>query len=123
MKIFYTWHSHDKDKFLFTKVWKMMKLFTFLFFVATLQIIAKVFSQEVNLKAADITLKSAFQQIEKQTGYSFFIKHRLLKEAAPVNLSLKDANINDALREALKNQPLTYSIIGKTVILKPKERL
>src|SRR5690625_2015271 len=111
MKIFYTWHSHDKGKFLFTKVWKMMKLFTFLFFVATLQISAKGFSQEVNLNASDITLKSAFQQIEKQTGYSFFIKHKLLKEAAPVHFSLMDANIYNALREAINTQTLHYYII------------
>ncbi len=118
MEIFYSWQNHEKNKLLYTKIWKIMKLFSFFFFVITLQISAKSYSQSVNLTASDITLKKAFREVGEQTGYSFFINHKLLKGATPVSLSLKDATINEALRAILKDQHLTYAIIDRTVILK-----
>ncbi|HEX5552130.1 MAG TPA: carboxypeptidase-like regulatory domain-containing protein, partial [Chitinophagaceae bacterium] len=98
-----------------------MRLLTFFIIVATLQISAKGYSQTVNLTASNITLKSAFRQIEKQTGYSFFVNHAFLKKSSPVSLSLKDATIREALEACLKDQPFTYAIIDRTIILTPKE--
>lgn len=121
MKIFYSWQSHEENKLLLTKIGKIMKLFTFFFLVATLQISAKGYSQNVTLTTSNITLKRAFRQISQQTGYSFFINHKLLKDAGTVSLSLKDATITEALQACLKGQELTYTIIDKTVILKAKE--
>ncbi len=120
MEIFYSWQNHEKNKLLYTKIWRIMKLFSFFFFVITLQISAKSYSQSVNLTASNITLKKAFREVGEQTGYSFFINHKLLKGAAPVSLSLKDATINEALRAILKDRPLTYSIVDRTVVLKAK---
>jgi len=121
MEIFYFYQNAEKIRRLLSRTGKIMKLFTLLFFVATLQISAKSYSQTVNLTASDITLKKAFKEIEKQTGYSFFINHQLLNDAKPVSLYLKNASINEALNACLKGQSLTYAIIDKTVILKAKE--
>src|SRR5699024_1787329 len=121
MKIFYS-EQHIFHRMLsLTQMWKVMKLFTILIFALSIQLSAKSNAQDVTLKASHITLKKAFRQIEKQTGYSFFVNHQLLKEATPVSLSLKKATIDEALQACLRNQPLTYSIIDKTVILKSRE--
>lgn len=122
MRKFYFRQSPGKNKFLFSKTWKIMRLFTFFFFVATLQISAKGYSQSVNLTASNITLKKAFRQIEQQTGYSFFVSHKLMEDTHPVSLSLKNATINEALQACLKDQSLTYAIIDKTVILKAAKK-
>lgn len=98
-----------------------MKLFTFFFFIVTLQISAKSYSQNIQLKGNSISLKQAFGQIENQTGYSFFINHKLLKKADPVSISLQNATIGEAMEALLRGQPLTYEIIDKTVILKEKQ--
>lgn len=118
---FYFWPHPQKGKFLFFKTFRIMRLFTFFFLVATLQICAKSYSQSVSLKASDITLKEAFREIEKQTGYSFFINHDLLESTSRVNLSLKNATINEALKACIKDAPITYEITDKMVSLKPKE--
>lgn len=124
MKIFYSCLRQSPKKnseILFTKIWKIMRLLTFFLIIATLQISAKGYSQSVNLTASNITLKSAFRQIEKQTGYSFFANHAFLKKSNPVSLSLKDATITEALGACLKDQPFTYAIIDRTIILKAKK--
>ena len=123
MKIFYfyLWQSSGKNsRSLITKTWMIMRLLTFFIVVATLQISAKGYSQRVTLTASNITLKTAFRQIEKQTGYSFFINHEFLKRSNPVSLSLKDATITETLGACLKDQPFTYAIIDRTIILKAK---
>lgn len=100
-----------------------MKLFTFFFFIVTLQISAKSYSQNIYLKGNSISLKRAFEQIESQTGYSFFINQKLLKNAEPVSISLRNATIGEAMEALLKGQPLTYEVIDKTVILKEKQEV
>ncbi len=102
-----------------------MKLFTFFFFIVTLQISAKSYSQNINLKGLNISLEQAFRQIENQTGCSFFINHKLLKGAKPVSITLQNATIEEAMQALLKGQDLAYEIIDKTVILKnrPQKQL
>lgn len=122
MEIFYSWQRARKNRRLLIKIGKIMKLFTFFLFVATLQISAKSYSQNVNFTGSNIPLTKAFREIEQQTGYSFFVNHQLLKDAKPVSLSLKNATIYEALEACLANQKLTYLIIDKTVILKSRNK-
>lgn len=108
------------DRESITKIWKIMRLLTIFLFAATLQISAKSYSQTVSLTATNISLQQAFSQINEQTGYSFFINHSLLEKSVPVTVSLRNATITQALEACLKNQPFTYRIIDKMVILKMK---
>lgn len=97
-----------------------MRLFTFIFIIASLQISAKGYSQNVSIDASGISLRDAFSKIEEQTGYSFFINHSLLEKALPVTLHLKRASVTEALKACLVNQPFSYTIIDRTVLLMKK---
>lgn len=121
MKIFIFRQDTRATRVFFAKTWKIMRLFTLFVVAATVQISAKGFSQNITINASNISLEEAFSRIEAQTGYSFFVNHALLEKSTHVDLSLKDATIDEALNACLKDQPFTYSIIGKTVILEKRK--
>ncbi|MBS1566798.1 MAG: TonB-dependent receptor, partial [Bacteroidetes bacterium] len=56
----------------------------------------------------------------KQTGYSFFFDVALLEKAGKVTIEVKNVPLETALDIALKDQGLTYKVIEKTIVLKPK---
>jgi len=102
------------------KISLVMKLTTLIMFIALLQCSAKGFSQKINLNETNFPLKKVLQQINKQTGYVFFYDSQDVKDKV-VSVQLKDASVNEALAECLKNQSLTYKIVDKTIVLQQKE--
>jgi TonB-linked SusC/RagA family outer membrane protein len=61
-----------------------------------------------------------FQELEKQTGYSFLYENKLLEKANKVTISLKNASLQQVLEECFKNQPLSYKIFNNTVVVAEK---
>ncbi|HEY4207436.1 MAG TPA: TonB-dependent receptor, partial [Puia sp.] len=55
--------------------------------------------------------------IKQQTGYVFFYHSRDLDGAGAVSVALKKAPLEAALQECLKDQPLTFSIQGNTIVI------
>jgi len=86
-----------------------------------LHLSASSFSQNVTLKYNNAALVSVFKEIRLQTGYDFFYNDKLMSNAKPVNLSLKNVSLEKALQICFKGQPLSFSIENKTVIVKEKE--
>jgi TonB-linked SusC/RagA family outer membrane protein len=80
-------------------------------------------AQTVTLKANDMPLKKLFTAIEKQTGYTFFYKTRLLKDATRVSVNFRSTPLGEALEQLFANQPITYSITGKMITLEAKQPL
>jgi TonB-linked SusC/RagA family outer membrane protein len=103
------------------KILIVMKLTTFLMMISLMYASAKGYSQ-INLNERNTTLDKVFHLIEKQTDYVFFIKNY---DASRVNVSvkLKNASINDALTQCLKDLPLTFKVIGKNIAIVEKEVL
>lgn len=102
-----------------------MKFTAFLCLVACLQVSAAGTAQNVTYSGKDVSLKKIFRELNRQTGFEFLYKDSYLKEAKPVNLSVKNVPITDVLDICFANQPLSYEIIENTVIVKtkPAERL
>ncbi|MFT4205315.1 MAG: SusC/RagA family TonB-linked outer membrane protein [Chitinophagaceae bacterium] len=98
----------------------MMKLTAFLLLVACMHVSAKGFTQNVTLHAKNESLKKVFTEIRRQTGYLFFVNEALLDKASRVTVQLKNAPLEKALDDILKEQSLTYSILGNTIVVKPK---
>lgn len=98
-----------------------MKVTAFLLLVACVQVSARSNAQQrVNISGKNISLDKAFKEIKKQTGYLFFYENKLLVESGKVNLNLKNASLEEALTECLNGQPLTYAIVGKTIVIKQR---
>src|SRR5699024_6165853 len=61
-----------------------------------------------------------FHQIEKQSGYYFVYRNEWLKQMDKVNVNLQKATLQEAMTAILNNQPLTYSIVDKNVVIERK---
>ncbi|WP_316788295.1 SusC/RagA family TonB-linked outer membrane protein [Pedobacter frigoris] len=102
---------------------RVMKLIICLLIIS-FQASAVAFSQNISLSEKNASIESVIKKIEQQSGYSFFYKVDLLrKNPAKINLSLKNATIDQALKQALSDQPLTFVIVSNTVIIRPKTEL
>jgi TonB-linked SusC/RagA family outer membrane protein len=97
-----------------------MKLTAIILFAACLQVSARGDAQTVSISVKNASLEKVFQEIKKQTGYKFFYEGGILDEAKTVNVSVKNASIEDVLNLCFKDQPLTYTIIEKTILIKRK---
>lgn len=104
-----------------TKTLLFMKFSAIFLLVACLQVSASGYSQKVTLSAENATLGKIFQMIKKQTGYTFFFDEAWIKKANVVTLKVKEMPLESVLDICFKDQPLTYSIVGNTIVLKLKE--
>ncbi|PUZ29769.1 TonB-dependent receptor [Chitinophaga parva] len=66
-------------------------------------------------------LEKVLNDLRKQSGYVFFYTYAALEKAGQVTLNVKDADLKDVLDLCFKNQPLTYTIKDKTVLIQLKE--
>lgn len=98
----------------------MMKLTALLLFTTCLHMHAAGYVQQVTISLEETRLEIVIKMLKKQTGYAFFCDYALLKQARPVSIHVKEMPLPEALLECFENQPLTYAIVGKTVVIQPK---
>jgi len=103
-----------------TKTLRVMKLTAIILLSACLAASAKGLAQKVTISVKDAPLEKVFDQIKKQTGFSFLWDEKTLKQARPVTFDLKEATVEEVMNACVKNQPLTYSIIQNLVVIKEK---
>lgn len=111
---------HPPLKPVFFKILLAMKLALLLTLVFTIQVTAGLRSQTITLSFEQATLESVLAEIKKQSGYNFIIKSEALKNADKVSVSISDLDIKAALKAVLANQPFTYEIKGKTIVIDEK---
>ena len=88
--------------------------------VGMLHIHAEVSSQLITLSVSKAPLSSIINQVRVQSGYGFLYTDAMLEGTQPVSLSLNRVKLKDALDQIFKNQPVSYSISAKTVVLERK---
>lgn len=104
-----------------SNLFKTMKLAVALIILGCLQISAKGYSQSITLNINAASLDKVFAAIEKQSDYHFFYKYNDLKLANPVTVQVANASLEETLKQCFKNEPLSYSIEQKTIIVVKKE--
>ena len=87
--------------------------------IVCMQLSAKGFSQ-ITLSEKEVPLQKVFKLIQEQTGYDFLYNVELLNQAGKVSIDVRNVSLEKALEQCLRNKPLTYSIVQKTVVIKPK---
>lgn len=110
----------DKRRYV-KKLFAIMKFTAILLFAACTQVSASGNAQKITLSQNNVSLKKIFKEIENQSGYHFFYKDKLLREARNVNIHVRDATLQETLDLCLKGQPLSYNILDKTVIIKERK--
>ena len=107
----------------FIKSLLIMKFLAFFLFVGCLQVSAKTSAQTVTLSGKNLSLEKVFKEIKKQTGYDFWYENKLLQRAGKINVELKNVPLEEALESCLQNQPLSWSVVGKIIVLKEKDQV
>jgi len=98
----------------------VMNITGVLILAAVLQVSANASAQRVNIAVQKAPLEDVLFSLQQQTGYDFLYSTELIRSAAPVSVSLKDAPLLTALKVIFDQQPLDYVINNKTVTIQFK---
>lgn len=104
-----------------SKLLLVMKLTTLLIAIAILQVSAATYGQKVTISVKNASLLTVFDDIKAQTGYDFMISTTILKSANKVSITVKNAELEDVLKQLFHDQPLTYEVDNKSILVKQKE--
>lgn len=75
-------------------------------------------AQNITLSAKNLPMEQFLNTLHQQINVDFFYDAQLIKQSKPVNVSVKNASLDQVLHIALKNQQLTYAIKGNAVVIK-----
>lgn len=98
-----------------------MKLFL-IFLTLSLQVSAAAYSQAITLSVKKAPFREVMQSIREQTGYAFIIKSGDLKQAKPVTVTTNKAPLEETLKLIFSNQPFTYEVVDKAILIQPKNK-
>lgn len=91
--------------------WLMLPLIVLLF------IPVRAASQHVTVSRQNASLETIFNDIKKQTGFTFFYKENINPASMKTDIDLKDAGIEEALKSCLKKFNLSFTIVNKTIVI------
>ncbi|NQX39635.1 TonB-linked outer membrane protein, SusC/RagA family [Pedobacter steynii] len=95
-----------------------MKLIAVFLIAGMLQVSAAGFAQRFNYIKKNTSLKQLFNEINKQTGYDIIWSKRNIKNTRNINADFQGTPLEEVLKIALKDQPLSYTIKGKMIIIR-----
>ncbi|WP_316837769.1 SusC/RagA family TonB-linked outer membrane protein [Pedobacter nutrimenti] len=85
-----------------------------------LQVSAAGYAQIISLDKTNAPLQEVIKEIRKQTGYDFVYTTPQMKGSKPVTIQMVRASLSTVLKACFENQPFTYSIEDKSIIIKNK---
>ena len=103
-----------------TKTLLIMKFTATILLVACLQVSATGKSQTITLSENNASLEKIFREVKRQTSYDFWYESKLLKQAKKVDIHVTNVSLEQVLDICFENQLLSYSIVEKTIIVKPR---
>lgn len=88
--------------------------------IGIMQVSAATYAQKITIKETNAPLKVVIEEIRKQSGYDFIFDANLINRLKPITININQATIETALDICLKDEPLSYTIEDKFVVLKAK---
>ncbi|WP_344980513.1 TonB-dependent receptor, partial [Compostibacter hankyongensis] len=83
---------------------------------------ARVSGQRISLSEKNASLEEVFSEIRDQTGYTFAYTESLMRPSRRVTVELRNATLEEALARCMEGQPLSWVVIGKTVVIRSLTR-
>jgi TonB-linked SusC/RagA family outer membrane protein len=105
------------------KKWLMTKMTILLILASCLNAQARVSGQTLSISVKNEKLVRVFKEIKKKTGYDFVFNSRFETQAKNVTVEANKSTLNDVLKQCFQDQPFTYEIIDKIIVIKQKEFL
>ena len=94
-----------------------MRITTLLILVISLHLSAKTTAQKITLSSNNISIEQFFNQLEKQTGFSFLLENGVVSKDEKISVDVKDVSLEIVLDQILKPINLSYKIENKTVYI------
>jgi len=89
--------------------------------ILSLQVSANVRSQDkITLRLQGASLESILKSISKQTGYQYAISDQYKAVAKKIDIDVREASLGDVLEITFREQPFTYEIVNKIIVVKGK---
>ncbi|WP_138484377.1 TonB-dependent receptor [Dyadobacter bucti] len=101
------------------RTFMMMKVFCILL-LACLKLHAHSYSQSITLNAKGASIVDVFRSIEQQSGYVVLYNYKELRKSGPVTVAAKNMPLEQFLSRLFSNQPFTYKIEDKTILISPR---
>jgi len=99
-----------------------MKIVALFLLAGCMQLSAKTAAQGLSLSLSNVPISTAFNEIQQQTAYRFVYTNEQLSATSKITLTVQNASIEKVLELCFKDQPLTWSIEDKFIIVKTKEK-
>ncbi len=74
-------------------------------------------AQTITLSEKNTVLEKLFPKIEAQSGYNFAFTREMMQGTLPVTINIKNGSLEEVLNLCFKNQPVTYKIIGNSIVI------
>ncbi len=120
------WDNYILFKKKLAKILLFMKFFIITSLISVLQVSASVYSQGniFSINEENITMRELFNEIEKNSNYSFFYNDKFSILDKSVNVRYWNRNINQVLDDLLENTNLNYRILeNKMIVIVPNSEL
>jgi TonB-dependent starch-binding outer membrane protein SusC len=106
----------------FKKLLVVMKLTAILLLIGCLQVSANGFAQgKITLRKVNASLEEVLLEINKQTGVLYSANNETLQKAKPIDINVKNEDLQKVLGICFEGQPLTYSLRDNIIIVKEKQ--
>lgn len=92
----------------------------FLLAISFMNVHASVYAQGISITVSNASLKFVLTEINKKSGYELLYNNKHFVGTKPVTITIKNSSLKNALDKCLEGQPLTYELIDKTIVIKPK---
>lgn len=109
--------GHVRSRNIARKFLLIMKLSSLLLVTMILHVSASSLAQKVTLVEKNAPLTEVFNHISNQTGYDFLFAGSDLKNAKPISIEIRNADLKEALDKLFQGQQLSYSIENKSVVV------
>ena len=108
------------------QIFTIMKLSAVFLLIATLQVAATGYAQNVtlDLKMENTPMREVFKEIERKSELSFIFSDDVSTLSNRVSVNMYNTNINDILAQLFINTDLSYQILNeKLIVIAPKAAL
>ncbi|NEW80935.1 MAG: TonB-dependent receptor [Mariniphaga sp.] len=105
------------------KTWMIMKLTTFLFFMAITQMVAsEAYSQttKMTLQLKGVAVKQVLDQIEDKSEFFFLYNSKLVDVNRKVSVDAKDERIDEILNGLFQETGVVYTVVDRQIVLTNK---
>lgn len=98
-----------------------MRLTTVILLASLLHVSAAGLAQKITMSKTGASLKNVLRELKTQSGYNFLCAESMFRQAKPVDIDVKAADLQEVLKQIFNNQPLSYTINETTITIKEKE--